>query len=174
MVLQGGQVTTVKEIHTYDGPVAEAFCPQSITLLLEHDLDISRGNMIVAWDHHLPGASAELRANLCWMHPRPLQAGRKYWLKHTTHNVQVVVTSLAHRLNISTFETEPAPAQLALNDIGEISLRTASPLYFDGYETNRLTGSFILIEPGTHATVGAGMLFPPTEVARPESAEFAI
>ena len=174
MVLPGGQITTVKEIHTYDGPVPEAFCPQSVTLILEHDLDVSRGNMIVAWDHHLPGASNDLRANVCWMHPRALQIGKKYWLKHTTHSVQVVVTEIAHRLNISTFEEEPAPTGLALNDIGEIRLRTASPLFFDAYETNRLTGSFILIEQGTHATVAAGMLFPPTEVVRPENSEFVI
>ncbi|MDB6092611.1 MAG: sulfate adenylyltransferase, large subunit [Verrucomicrobia bacterium] len=174
MVLPSGNVTTVKEIHTFDGPVAEAFCPQSVTLLLEHDLDVSRGNMIVAWEDHLPGASTTLRANVCWMHQRPLQVGKKYFLKHTTHTVQVVVTEITHRLNISTFDQEAAPATLGLNDIGEIRLRTASPVIFDGYETNRLTGSFILIEHGTHSTVAAGMLFPPTEVVRPENDEFVI
>jgi bifunctional enzyme CysN/CysC/sulfate adenylyltransferase subunit 1 len=173
-VLPGGQVTTVKSIHTYDGPVAEAFCPQSVTLVLEHDLDVSRGDMIVAWDDPLPGASNHLRANVCWMHSRPLQAGKKYLLKHTARTVQVAVSEITHRLNISTFEHQPVPGSLALNDIGEIRLHTAQPIIFDGYETNRLTGSFILIEPGTHATVAAGMLFPPTEVVHPESAEFAI
>ena len=174
MVLPGGHITKVKEIHTYNGPVDEAFCPQSVTLLLEHDLDVSRGNMIVAWDHHLPGTGTELRANVCWMHQRPLQIGKKYWLKHTTQSVQAIVTAIDHRLNISTFEEEPTPAGLALNDIGEISLRTAQPIFYDGYATNRLTGSFILIEQGTHATVAAGMLYPPTEVVRPESSEFVI
>ena len=173
LVLPGGLATTVKEIWTFDGPVAEAFCPQSVTLLLEHDLDTSRGGMIVGLDH-LPGGSCDLRANVCWMHQRPLQAGKKYWLKHTTHSVQAVVTAIDHRLNISTFEPEPAPAGLALNDIGEIHLRTAKPLFFDGYETNRLTGSFILIEQWTHATVAAGMLFPPTEVVRPDTTDFVI
>ncbi len=174
MVLPGGHITKVKEIHTYEGPVDEAFCPQSVTLQLEHDLDVSRGNMIVAWDHHLPGTGTELRANVCWMHQRPLQIGKKYWLKHTTQSVQAIVTAIDHRLNISTFEEEPTPAGLALNDIGEISLRTAQPIFYDGYATNRLTGSFILIEQGTHATVAAGMLYPPTEVVRPESSEFVI
>ena len=108
------------------------------------------------------------------MHQRPLQAGKKYWLKHTAQSVPAVVTAINHRLNISTFEEEPAPAGLALNDIGEISLRTAQPVFYDGYETNRLTGSFILIEPGTHATVAAGMLYPPTEVVRPDHSEFVI
>ncbi len=173
MVLPGGQVTTVKEIWTYDGSVAEAFCPQSITLLLADDIDVSRGNMIIG-QNHLPGSSSDLLANVCWMHQRPLVAGKKCWLKHTTHNVQVAVTALNHRLDISTFETLPAPAELALNDIGEIRLRTASQIFFDGYETNRLTGSFILIEQGTHATVAAGMLLPPREVVRPDATDFVI
>ncbi len=172
-VLPGGQSTTVKEIWTYDGPVPEAFCPQSVTLRLEHDIDVSRGHLIIGPDH-LPGGSSDLRANVCWMHSRPLQAGRKYWLKHTTQSVQAVVTAINHRLDISTLEPEPAPAGLALNDIGEIRLHTAKPLFFDGYETNRLTGSFILIEQGTHATVAAGMLLPPTEVVRPDTTDFVI
>ena len=85
-----------------------------------------------------------------------------------------MVTAIDHRLDISTLEPEAAPAGLALNDIGEIRLHTARPLFFDGYETNRLTGSFILIEQGTHATVAAGMLLPPTEVVRPDTTDFVI
>ena len=173
MVLPGGLTTRVKEIHTYDGPVSEAFCPQSITLVLEHDIDVSRGNMIIGLED-LPGAGTDLHAKVSWMHPRALQPGKKYWLKHTTHTVQAAVTEITHRINISTLEQEPAPAGLALNDIGEIRLRTARPLVFDGYATNRLTGSFILIETGTHATVAAGMLHPPLAVVRPEEADFVI
>jgi sulfate adenylyltransferase subunit 1 len=173
MVLPGGLTTTVKEIHTYDGPVPEAFCPQSVTLVLEHDIDVSRGNMIIGLED-LPGAGTDLHAKIAWMHPRALQSGKKYWLKHTTHTVQAAVTEITHRINISTLEQEPAPAGLALNDIGEIRLRTSRPLVFDGYATNRLTGSFILIEQGTHATVAAGMLHPPLAVVRPEDADFVI
>ncbi len=173
IVLPGGQTTTVKEIHTYDGPIEEAFCPQSVTLLLEDDVDVSRGQMIVGTDQ-LPGGACDLRANVCWMHPRPLQPGKKYLLKHTTNTVQAAVTAIEHRLDISTFAREPAPASLALNDIGEIRLRTAKPVFFDAYEANRLTGSFILIEPGTHATVAAGMLHAPTEVIRPDATDFVI
>ncbi|MEO6874685.1 MAG: sulfate adenylyltransferase, partial [Opitutaceae bacterium] len=113
-------------------------------------------------------------ANVCWMHQKPLTVGKKYWLKHTTHSVQVAVTAINHRLDISTFEPEPAPTELKLNDIGEIRLHTAAPIFFDGYETNRLTGSFILIEQGTHATVAAGMLAPPREVVRPDASDFVI
>ncbi|MDD5350220.1 MAG: GTP-binding protein [Chthoniobacteraceae bacterium] len=163
----------VREIHAADGPVDEAFCPQSVTLVLEDDLDISRGDMLAELDTP-PGASAELHAKVCWMHPRPLQKGRKYLLKHTTQTVQAIVTSIENRLDFTDLEPEPAPSELALNDIGEIRLKTSQPLSFDGYASNRLTGSFILIEPGTNATAGAGMLFPPNELVKPEYADFAI
>src|SRR2546422_3288029 len=99
MVLPSGLKSTVKEIWTYDGPQPEAFCPQSVTLVLEHDIDISRGDMLVGPDS-LPGMSSELQARICWMHPRPLQRGRKYFLKHTAQTVRAVVTSLEGRLNI--------------------------------------------------------------------------
>jgi bifunctional enzyme CysN/CysC/sulfate adenylyltransferase subunit 1 len=173
MALPSGFTSNVREIWTTDGPQPEAFCPQSVTLVLEHDIDISRGDMIVDLND-LPGATTELHAKVCWMHPRPLQAGKKYFLKHTTQTVAAVVTAIEHRINITTLVQEPAAPELAMNDIGEIRLRTSKPLIFDGYTHNRLTGSFILIEQGTNATVGAGMLHPPTEVARPEYKDFSI
>ena len=173
LALPAGLITTVKEIRTYDGPVAEAFCPQSVTLVLADDIDVSRGSMLLGLEHP-PGSGTDLQANVCWMHSRPLQAGRKYLLKHTTHTVQAVVTDLVGRLNLTTLETEAAPAALAMNDIGEIRLRTAKPLVYDGYATNRLTGSFILIEQGTNATVAAGMLQPPRETVKPESMDYVI
>jgi bifunctional enzyme CysN/CysC/sulfate adenylyltransferase subunit 1 len=173
MVLPSGFTSTVKEIWTLDGPLPEAFSPQSVTLVLEHDIDVSRGDVFVD-PNDLPGASCDLHAKVCWMHPRPLQSGKKYFLKHTTQTVQAMVTSIEHRINVSTLEMEPETPELAMNDIGEIRLRTSKPLIFDGYATNRLTGSFILVEQGTNATVGAGMLFPPTEVARPEYKDFVI
>jgi bifunctional enzyme CysN/CysC/sulfate adenylyltransferase subunit 1 len=173
MVLPSGLVSRVKQIWTYDGALPEAFCPQSITLVLEDDIDVSRGDMIIGPDN-LPGASSDLRAKVCWMHPRSLQRGRKYLLKHTTRTVQAVVTAVKDRIDMATLEPEPDPAELALNDIGEVRLSTSGPLVFDGYSTNRLTGSFILVEPGTNATVGAGMLLPPAELVKPEYTDFAI
>ena len=173
MVLPSGFTSTVKQIWTLDGPLEEAFSPQSLTLVLEHDLDISRGDVIVdAAD--LPGASNELQAKICWMAPRPLTAGRQFLLKHTTQTVKASVTAIEDRINISTFDKETDVAELAMNDLGEVRIKTAKPLVYDGYGTNRLTGSFILIEPGTNATVGAGMLLPPTEAASPEYKDFAI
>src|SRR5476651_40532 len=173
VVLPIGIKTTVKDIWTYGGALPEAFCPQSVTLCLEHDIDVSRGDMIVGLEN-LPGRSAELQARVCWMHVRPLQAGKKYFLKHTTQTVQAVVTQLESRINMGTFEAEPEPRELKINDIGVIRLKISKPIVFDGYATNRLTGSFILIEQGTDATVAAGMLFPPTEAVKPEYTDFAI
>ena len=173
MALPSGMVSTVKQIWTYDGPLQEAFCPQSITLLVEDNIDISRGDMIIGPDN-LPGASTELQARVCWMHIRPLQRGRKYLMKHTTQPVQAVIPTIADRIDMATLEPEIEPPELALNDIGEVRLKTSAPLVFDGYATNRLTGSFILIEPGSNATVGAGMLFPPAEQVKPEYNDFAI
>jgi sulfate adenylyltransferase subunit 1 len=173
MVLPSGLKSTVKEIHTLDGALPEAFCPQSVTLQLTDDLDISRGDMVVCLEN-LPGMGTELHARVCWMQPRPLQKGRKYFLKHATQTVQAVVTDIEHRINIHTFEPEPAPTELAMNDIGEIRLKVSKPVIFDGYATNRLTGSFILIEPGTNQTMAAGMLFPPREAVKPEYNDFAI
>jgi sulfate adenylyltransferase subunit 1 len=173
MVLPSGFTSTVKRIWTLDGPLEEAHCPQSVTIELEHDLDISRGDMIVdAAD--LPGATNELKAKICWMAPRPLTAERQFLLKHTTQTVKAAVTAIEDRINISTFEKEQGVTELAMNDLGEIRIKTAKPLIHDGYAVNRLTGSFILIEPGTNATVGAGMLLPPAETAKPEYRDFAI
>ncbi|MCC6415807.1 MAG: sulfate adenylyltransferase [Opitutaceae bacterium] len=172
-ILPSGLTTRVKSIHTLGGPVEEAFCPQSVTLLLEHDIDVSRGQMIIS-KTDLPGAGLELAAKVCWMHPRALTPGRKFLLKHTTLTTQAIVTAISHRIDITTLEPGAAPAGLELNDLGEIRLRVAKPLVYDGYNTNRLTGSFILIESGTHATVAAGMLQPPKAVVKPDDADFVI
>jgi bifunctional enzyme CysN/CysC/sulfate adenylyltransferase subunit 1 len=173
IVLPVGIKTTVTDIWTYDGPLAEAFCPQSVTLRLEHDIDVSRGDMIVGVDG-LPGRDSDLSARVCWMHQRPLQTGKKYFLKHTTQTVQAAVTQIENRINFDTLEPESAPVTLGINDIGGVKLRTAKPLVYDGYSTNRLTGSFILIEQGTNATVAAGMLSTPVEAVKPEYTDFAI
>ncbi len=173
MVLPAGFTSTVKEIWTLDGALQEAFCPQSVTLVLADDLDVSRGDMVVD-PEDLPGIGSELHAKICWLHPKPLQPGRRYLLKHTTQTVQAAVTSIDHRIDMTTLEQEPGAAALAMNDVGSIRLRTARPLVYDGFAANRQTGSFILIEPGSNATVGAGMLFPPLEPARPEYEDFTI
>jgi len=173
MILPSGLTSSIKSIWTLDGQLEEAFNPQSVTLVLEHDLDVSRGDVIVDAED-LPGSSAELHAKICWMNPRPLQAGRQYLIKHTTQTVKASITAIESRINITSFAKEEGVTELIMNDLGEIRLRTARPLIYDGYSSNRLTGSFILIEPGTNATVAAGMLLPPKEMARPEYRDFAI
>jgi len=172
MVLPSGMKSTIKEIWTLDGRIEEAFCPQSVTLVLQHDIDVSRGDVIIGSENR-PGMNTELSGRVCWMNPRPLQPGRKYFLKHTSQTVQAIVTTLESRINIRTFDSEPA-TELAMNDIGEIRLRSAKPIVFDGYAINRLTGSFILIEQGTNATVAAGMLLPPREAVKPENGDYVI
>jgi sulfate adenylyltransferase subunit 1 len=173
IVLPAGIKTSIKEIWTYNGTLPEAFCPQSVTLCLKHDIDVSRGDMFVGKEN-LPGCSADLRARVCWMHARPLQPNKKYFLKHTTRVVQAVVTSLESRIPMASFEPESSPRELAMNDIGIIHLKTSKPIIFDGYSMNRLTGAIILIEQGTNATVAAGMLFPAAEPAKPDYGDFAI
>jgi len=173
MALPSGLKSIVKGIWTYEDWLLEAFSPQSVTLVLEHDLDASRGDMIVGLEN-LPGMSSDLHAKICWMHPRPLQRGNKYYLRQSTQTVQAIITGLESRLNIQSLEPEPVPAELPLNSIGEIRLKVSKPLIYDGYKDNRQTGSFILIEQGTNATVAAGMLRPPTEFVKPEYTDFAI
>ena len=172
MVLPSGLKTTVKEIWTYDGTKAEAFCPQSVTLVLADDIDVSRGDMLVGLDM-LPGMATEFTARICWMHSRPLQGGRRYLLKQTTQTVQALV-NLESRINIETFEPESDATELPMNGVGQVKLQTSRSVIFDGYSTNRLTGSFILIEPGTNATVAAGMLLPPAETVKLEYNDFVI
>ena len=173
LALPSGLKSKVKDIWTLNGPLEEAFCPQSVTICLEDDIDISRGDMLVGFEN-LPGLNSDLHAKICWMHPKPLQQGKKYFVKHTSQTVQAVVTSLESKIRLSTFESDPNPSELAMNDIGVIRIKTAKPLVFDGYTTNRLTGSFILIEQGTNATVGAGMFSTPTETVKPDDVDFTI
>ncbi len=174
LILPSGQKSTVKEIWTGDGAVPEAFCPQSVTIQLEHDIDCSRGDTIVGADE-LPGVASEFEGHVVWMHQRPLVAGKKYFLKHTTNSCRAVVTTLESKIDFATLENNSeTPTQLDLNDIGRIRFKTAKPLVFDGYRNNRLTGSFILIEEGTNHTVAAGMLESPTELYKPEYTDFAI
>jgi len=172
-VLPSGLKSTVTEIWTYDGPVEEAFCPQSVTIQIAHDIDISRGDVLVGMDK-LPGRATELEADVCWMHTRPLVVGRKYFLKHTTHNLRAIVTAVEHKINIETLEPGPCEEELALNEIGKIRFKTTRPLVYDGYATNRLTGSFILIEEGTNHTAAAGMLYPPVQPLTDFAEDFTI
>ncbi len=157
VVLPSGLRTRIAAIDTFDGTLEEALAPMSVTLRLEDELDVSRGELICRAEE-APVVSRELRADVCWLNERPLRAGGRYVIKHSTRSAVAIVEELQNRVDVHTLERAPAPAQLALNDIGAVRLRTSSPLAFDPYRVNRRTGSFILIDEATNETVGAGMV----------------
>jgi len=147
----------IARIDTFDGPVEAAFPPMSVTVLLEDDLDISRGDMLCA-----AGAPArvarDLRADVCWLDDAPARPSARYLIKHTTRTTRVDLTRIEHRVEVESLRTEADPGSLELNDIGRVTLRTARPLAIDPYADSRATGSFILIDEATNATVAAGMI----------------
>ena len=156
LALPSQQRTRVKSISSFDGDLREAFSPMSITLTLEDEIDLSRGDMLVSPDQ-APEASRRFEAMIVWMHPQPMQLSQNFLLKHTTRTTRAQALRILHRVNISTLRNEPS-RQLQMNDIASIELQTVAPLFFDGYESNRTTGSFILIDPISNATVAAGMI----------------
>ncbi|HEY3960365.1 MAG TPA: GTP-binding protein [Solirubrobacteraceae bacterium] len=156
-VLPSGVTTRIAAIDTYDGELEEAMAPMSLTLRLEDDLDVSRGELICRAEE-APTVARELEADVCWMAERPLRAGGRYVVKHTSNSVTAIVEQIADIVDVHTLERTPPPEDLELNDIGRVRLRTSAPLAFDSYASNRRTGSFILIDEGTNETVGAGMI----------------
>ncbi|TML13451.1 MAG: GTP-binding protein [Actinobacteria bacterium] len=158
MVLPSGFTTRVASIDTADGPIDEAFPPMSVSLRLEDDIDVSRGDMICR-PHNQPTVSHDIDAMVCWMSERStLSAGSKLAIKHTTRSARAMIKALHYRLDVDTLHRDETVSQLRLNDIGRVTLRTTSPLLFDEYRRNRHTGSFILIDEATMSTVGAGMI----------------
>lgn len=156
-VLPSGFTTKVKEIHTATGRLEEAFAPQSVTLTLANEIDISRGDMIVKVNNP-PAVSQDIEAMVCWFSQTPMEARGKYVLRHTTRETQAVIKEVRYMVDINTLHKMEGATSLAMNDIGRITLRAAVPLIHDSYRRNRTTGSFILIHPGTNETVGAGMI----------------
>jgi len=157
VILPSGLRTRVRGVETLDGPLDQAIPMMSVTVHLEDDLDISRGDMLADPDAP-PVAARVVDAHVCWMIDRPLTAGARLALKHTTRSARVIVDRLIDRTDITTLDPVPAPAELALNDIGRVRLRAITPLMVDPYGENRATGSFILIDEATNETVGAGMV----------------
>jgi bifunctional enzyme CysN/CysC len=159
IVLPGGHATTVAAIDTFDGPLDEAVPPLSVTLRLADDLDVSRGDLICGPGDR-PSLERELTADVCWMADAPLRPRGRYLIKHAAHTVAAIADELVDRVDVHTLDREAAPAELALNDIGRVRLRTARPVAFDPYARNRATGGFIVIDEATNETVGAGMIVP--------------
>jgi len=165
--------TTVKRIVTYDGDLAAAAPPQSVTVELADEIDLSRGEMLVAADDRLPEINKHFRAMVVWMHETPLVVGRTYVAKHTTRTVRATVRSIRYRMDVNTL-TEVDAVQLAMNEIAEVEFETNLPLFFDPYAENRATGALILIDGVTNATVGAAMIVAAVEGAVDEVSRAAL
>jgi bifunctional enzyme CysN/CysC/sulfate adenylyltransferase subunit 1 len=154
--LPSRQQTRVKAIVTFDGNIKSAINPMSVAVELEDEIDLSRGDMLVRPDE-LPHGVQHFEAKVVWMHEQPLAVGQTYLAKHTTRTVRAKVKAIRYRIDINTFAHVPAH-QLEMNDIAEVEFETSLPIFFDTYAENRLTGSMILIEPLSNATVGAVMI----------------
>jgi sulfate adenylyltransferase subunit 1 len=160
LVLPSERVTTVACVDSYDGPLDVAFPPMSVTVRLTDDLDVSRGD-IICRPADRPALARDLVADVCWMADAPLRPGGRYAIKHATHSARAIVESIDGLLDVTSLRRVTGPAELALNDIGRVRLRTSKPLAFDPYARNRFTGSFILIDEATNDTAWAGMITAP-------------
>jgi sulfate adenylyltransferase large subunit len=157
VVLPAGLRSRVEAVETAEGPLEAAVPPQSVTIRLADDIDVSRGNML-ADPERAPIVAREVDARVCWMSERPLEPRAKIGVKHTTRSVRAIVDELVSLTDIETLEEVAGPERLELNDIGVVRLRLSEPLAVDPYAENRETGAFILIDESTNDTVGAGMI----------------
>ena len=158
MHVPSGLTARITRIDTADGPVDEAYPPMSVTLVLNEDIDISRGDMICR-PHNQPVAAQDIEAMVCWMTAdRVLGPRSRLVVKHTTRSAKAIVRDVHYRLDVNTLRRDEAATQLRLNEIGRVSLRATQPLFCDPYPRNRFTGGIILIDESTNSTVGAGMI----------------
>lgn len=157
-VLPSGQTSKIKAIMDCDKELDEAITPMSVTLTLESDIDVSRGDMIVSAEGGQPMVSQDITMMVCWLSERKIQVGSKYFVRHTTAGTKAVVKAINYKVNIETLEKIEGETSLAMNDIAQITIRTARPLIFDRYADNRTTGSLIFIDEATNETVGACMI----------------
>jgi bifunctional enzyme CysN/CysC len=157
LVLPSRRTTTIASIETFDGPVDEASAGDSVSITTADELDISRGDMIVR-PMNLPMAGSEIDAILCWTSEQPMEPNTQYWLRQTTRESRAFVNRLVYRIDVDTLHREEGVERFELNDIGRVHITTAQPIFFDRYQANRETGSFILIDPHSNNTVAAGMI----------------
>jgi bifunctional enzyme CysN/CysC len=162
VVLPGGQRSRIAGIDSYDGPIEEAFPPMSVAVRLTDDIDVGRGSTIVR-THNQPTVANRFEALVCWMSEQPLQPGRRYLIKHTTRTAMVGKVEVRYRIDVETLHREEQVETLALNDLARVHLELSSPLVFDSYRRNRVTGSLILIDEASNDTVAAGVILD-TEV----------
>ncbi|MGB0840461.1 MAG: sulfate adenylyltransferase subunit 1, partial [Chitinophagales bacterium] len=157
MALPSGFKTTITSIDTFDGPIQQAFPPMSVTIRLDDEIDISRGDMLVR-TNNVPEVGQDLDLMICWLSKRPLVPRGKYTILHTTNDARCIIRDVHYKLNINTLHRMEDAKQIGMNDIARIKIRTTKPLFFDAYTRNRITGSVILVDEGTFETVAAGMI----------------
>ena len=157
MLLPSGFTTRISKIETFDGELEEAFPPMSVTMHIEEDFDVSRGDMIVRVNN-VPRQEQEVDLMICWFNEKPLQERGKYILRHTTKEARCIIREVRYRMDVNTLHRDMNSKQINMNDIARISIRSTLPLFVDPYNKNRITGSVILIDEGTNETVAAGMV----------------
>lgn len=157
VVLPSGLNSKIKTIDLFGQAHEEAFTPQSVTITLEDDIDISRGDMIVHPENQ-PHVSQDIELMICWLNERPMVPGGKYHIKHTTSDARCVIKEVVYKVDINTLENNHADKTIKMNDIARIKIRTTKPLFYDSYKKNRVTGSLVLIDESTNDTVCAGMI----------------
>lgn len=157
VVLPSGFNSTIKSIGSMNEKMDLAFPPQSVSIELEDDIDVSRGDMIVK-ENNMPQVSQDVTMMICWLNEKPMVLGGKYFLKHTTKDARCVIKKVNYKVNINTLDKIFDDDNIGLNEIGQLTIRTTQPLLFDSYRKNRITGSLVLVDEGTNETVCAGMI----------------
>jgi sulfate adenylyltransferase subunit 1 len=156
-VLPSGFSSKIKSIDTFKGQLSEAFAPMSMSIRLEDDIDISRGDMIVRTNNK-PNISQDIEVMLCWLHNEKAKPRAKYTIMHTSNEQKAMLKEIIYKINIHSLERNIEDKDLNMNDISKVKIRTTKPLMFDSYRDNRTTGSIILVDDATNETVAAGMI----------------
>ncbi|MEN9331022.1 MAG: hypothetical protein RLZZ94_112 [Bacteroidota bacterium] len=156
-ILPSGETAEVKTIELFGEQISEAYAPMSVTMTLDRDVDISRGDMIVR-ENNVPSMEQEFDVMICWMNANNLQVGGKYAIRHTVKDARCVIKDIRYKVDINSMHRNESDKEIAMNDIARINVKTTVPLYFDSYRKNRHTGSIILIDEATNETVAAGMI----------------
>ena len=157
IALPSGFTSTIDTVETYQKEEDEVFQPMSVTMTLEDDIDISRGDMIAKPDNQ-PTVGQDIDMMVCWLNKEPLKPNGKYAIKHTTKDARCIIKEVKYKVNINTLHRVEGDKEIGLNDIGRVQIRTTEPLFYDNYKRNRATGSLIIIDEYTNETVGAGMI----------------
>lgn len=157
MLLPSGFTTKIQRIETFEGEIEEAYPPMSVTMHIEDDFDVSRGDMIVRVNN-VPRQDQDVDLMICWFHEKPLQERGKYILRHTSREARCIIKEVRYKMDVNTLHREMEHREIKMNDIARIAIRSTVPLFVDSYNKNRITGSVILIDEGTNETVAAGMV----------------